>query len=272
MYFSDYHYAMREYIFSFEFDRGVHPVRDIFIDNSDLEATSLAISASTNTGWRVERIIGSENALDALEAVYLNTDICNECIYPHTACDARVEYEVIEHEPTSRTIYHATSEENFCYSVPSLAVTTLGSGLVFDALQSGPYYKWSVLVPSGRDLGELYDVLLADLPNGVRLKVCRIGTPTGWKHNRIDHSMELPHNQLEALEAAIELGYYERPRKAALKDIAEELGLPLTTLRYRLRRAEAWAVTTAHQLTQPYDLTPGEEQLIDVSTTMLDED
>ncbi|MFC6734041.1 helix-turn-helix domain-containing protein [Haladaptatus sp. GCM10025707] len=214
-------------------------------------ATTLAISASTDSRWRVERITGPEDALDTLEAVYLNPDICNECIYPHPACDAVAVYEVLEAEPTARTIYRSTTEVEFCYSVSSLAVATLGSGLVFDAVQRGPYYEWRVLVPAGRDLSAFHEALHADLPAGVTLSIRRVGSPEPWAHRRPNRELALPYEQRVALETATRLGYYEHPRRADLTDIARELDLPLTTLRYRLRRAEAWAVSLAATATQP---------------------
>ena len=41
------------------------------------------------------------------------------------------------------------------------------------------------------------------------------------------------------------MGYYDHPREATMAEIAAELDLPMTTLRYRLHRAEAWATATA---------------------------
>jgi hypothetical protein len=41
------------------------------------------------------------------------------------------------------------------------------------------------------------------------------------------------------------MGYYNHPRDATLEDLATHLDLPVTTFRYRLRRAEAWAATVA---------------------------
>lgn len=240
---------MREYVFLFEYERGVHPVRDVFIDHPDLLAASLTISASAETGWRVERITGPETALDALETVYLDVDICNECVYPHPRCDAQFEYEVLEDEPTVRTIYRSTTEESFCYSVSALAVETLGTGLVFDTRQRGSRYEWRVLIPANRNLRAFDDALRSDLPAGVTLQVQRVGTPDRWRPRRADGITDLPYAQREALETAIRLGYYEHPRNASLSDVARKLDLPLTTLRYRLRRAEAWSVAMAHGAT-----------------------
>ena len=63
---------MREYVFLLEYEYGVHPVRDVFIDHPDVVASTLDISISHDTGWRVERVTGPEHALDELESVYLD--------------------------------------------------------------------------------------------------------------------------------------------------------------------------------------------------------
>lgn len=236
---------MREYVVTLTYERGIHPLRDVFIDHPDLLATSLAISSTPETGWRVERITGPEAALEALEAVYLDPDICNECIYSHPKCDSEFEYEVLECEPTARTIYRSSTEKTFCSAVSVLAYETLGTGLVFNATQRGPHYEWRILIPANRDLGRFHDALHDNIPAGVMLSVDRVGQLEHWHTPHGPHGTDLPYAQRQALETAVQLGYYEYPREATLEDVASELGLPVTTLRYRLRRAEAWAVTVA---------------------------
>lgn len=236
---------MREYVFLLEYDRGVHPVRDAFIDHPEVVATALDISSALDGGWRIERLTGPEHALDAIESAYFN-DQCNDCIYPTPACDATFKYQVLEHEPTARTIYRYVTDESYCHAISYLALKTLGNGLVFDAIQRGPYYEWRLLVPTEKDVYAFHRTLRKDLPDGISLEVRRISTPERWlQARRSQHRTDLPYEQREALEMAIRMGYYDYPRKATLEDIATELDLPLTTFRYRLRRAEAWATTTA---------------------------
>lgn len=240
---------MREYIVLLTYDRGVHPVRDVYIDHPDLLGTSLAISSSPDVGWRVERLTGSEGALEELEQVYLDPEICNECIYPHPKCDAKFEFEVLETSSSGRTIYRSTTEESFCSAVSVTAMETLGPGLVFDATHRGPYYEWRILIPENRDLQSFHAALESGIPDGVDLEVRRIGQFEQWHHGTRHRGTELPYEQREALETAVRLGYYEYPRTASLEDIAHELDLPLTTLRYRLRRAESWAIMGAQSPT-----------------------
>lgn len=236
---------MREYVFLLEYDRGIHPVRDFFIEHPEIVTTSLSMSIASDGGWRVERATGPEQDLDALETVYFD-EHCNDCTYPTPACDTVLDYQVIEREPTARTIYRHVTDMSYCSSLGYLAYETFGDGLVFDATQRGPYYEWRVLIPTDRDVDAFRRTLQEDLPNGVTLTVRRVGTPERWVETRQpQYGTGLPYEQRQALEAAMRMGYYEHPRDATLGDLAADLDLPLTTLRYRLRRAEAWAATIA---------------------------
>lgn len=249
---------MREYVFLLKYDRGVHPVRDAFIDHPRVVATALDISSALDGGWRIERLTGPEHALDAIESAYFNEQ-CNDCTYPTPACDATFEYQILEHEPTVRTIYRYVTDISYCHAISYLALKTLGNGLIFDAVQRGPYYEWRLLVPTEENIDAFHETLREDLPDGVSLQVRRVSTPERWLHaRRSQDGMDLPYEQREALETAIQMGYYDYPREATLGDIAAELNIPLTTLRYRLRRAEAWATKTALREAQLDTITDNE--------------
>lgn len=238
---------MREYVFLLEYERGIHPIRDVFINHPDVVATALDISITLNGGWRIEHLSGEKAALDAVQAVYFNEQ-CNDCTYPTSKCDTALEYQVLEREPTSRTIYRHVTEMSYCTSLGYLALETLGNGLVFDTTQRGPYYEWRVLVPIEQNVDAFHQTLREKLPDGVSLTVRRIGGPERWLHDRrprFRRGVDLPYEQREAVETAWQMGYYAHPRDATMEDIAAELGLAVTTLRYRLRRAEAWATATA---------------------------
>jgi len=45
------------------------------------------------------------------------------------------------------------------------------------------------------------------------------------------------------LEAAVERGYYSRPREVTVSDLSDELGVPRSTVQYRLRSAEDLVVS-----------------------------
>lgn len=243
---------MREYVLRLEYEKEVHPVMDVFIRHPDMIAKSLDISASLDGGWRIVRIAGSEKALDTLEEVYLDPDICNDCAFPHPACDGEFEYQVLESAPTTRTIYKYTSDVSYCHSITFLALSHFGSGLIFDAEQRGSMYRYRILVPSDSDMCGFRETLDEGLPDGVTLAVERVGEPNDWTRPG-DSITEFPFKQRQALETALQMGYYETPRQSTLEDIATHLDLPLTTLRYRLRRAEAWALEHVFANTQLRD-------------------
>lgn len=46
--------------------------------------------------------------------------------------------------------------------------------------------------------------------------------------------------QKSALEAAINRGYYEEPRKQTVTEITTDIGVSRSTFQYHLNRAEAW--------------------------------
>lgn len=241
---------MREYVIRLTYEKGVHPVMDVFIQYPDMIAKSLDIAASLDGGWRVVRITGPEEGVTALEEVYLNPDICNDCTFPHPACDGKFEYQVLESAPSARTIYKYASDVSYCHSITFLALSHFGSGLVFDSEQRGPMYRYRILMPSDSDMCGFREVLDDGLPDSVDFAVERIGEPNEWLPTS-DAITDLPFKQRRALETAFQMGYYETPRQSVLQEIATQLDLPLTTLRYRLRRAEAWALEQMFTETHP---------------------
>lgn len=75
-----------------------------------------------------------------------------------------------------------------------------------------------------------------EVPDSVRIDIEAVGG------DRV--APELPNDrlsdrQLEALSVAVELGYYELPRKATSEDVARELGCATSTAAEHLRKAEA---------------------------------
>lgn len=232
---------MREYVLRLEYQSGVHPMMDVFIEHPEMVARSLDVSATLDGGWRIVRVTGPTAALDALEDVYLDPDICNDCTYPHPACDGDFEYDLLEKDQTARTIYKYASDVTYCHSVTFLALSHFGDGLVFHTEQRGRVYRYRILIPDGFDMSGFQDVLEAKLPDGVALTVERVSPSASWTPPS-ESAHDLPFEQRQALETARRMGYYETPRRAQLADIAAELDLPLTTLRYRLRRAEAWGI------------------------------
>lgn len=230
---------MREFGFTVEYGGGSDPVMDVFIRYPQLFNDANSISVSGSGLWRVDSFTGPEAALEELEEVYTSNLVCNDCLGVHPECDAVWSYEVITREKGYRTVYSYLKQINYCHSIPYLSLARLGDGLFFDAQRKGNRYDWRVLVPDDRDVGELYDAIEERLPQGISLNLRQFKEPEQWGKPGPNAS-DLPHEQLEALLTAAEMGYYETPRNATLGEIAEELTVPESTCRYRLRRAESW--------------------------------
>lgn len=233
---------MREFVFTIQFDRGVDPLSDLFIAHPEAIATAVTISVSYRGLWRVDHVTGPTDALADLERAFTDPTHCNECAGPHEACDADRHHEVLSHRDGGFTAYTHHGDVSYCHSVPYFATATLGDGLLFDAQRRGDRYEWRILTPDDAAVGELYDALQDGLPDGVTVTLEQVGAPTHWGEH-VTTIADLPYAQREALETGVALGYYRTPRDASLGDVADAVGVPQSTLRYRLRRAEAWLTT-----------------------------
>jgi predicted DNA binding protein len=73
-------------------------------------------------------------------------------------------------------------------------------------------------------------------PDALQLQVDKIGR---FPSARANPASELSDRQWEALEAALDLGYYDKPRGATHEEIAEALGCAPNTASNHLQKAEA---------------------------------
>lgn len=232
---------MREFVFTIEYESGVDSVADVFIEYPSTLSKSLACSINDDTMWRLDRITGPSAALDRLEHLLLDTELCNEC--PNRpACQSHREYELLARDATSCTIYTYRSEIDRCRTLPHLAREHLGDGLLYETQRRGDQYEWRILMRNDAHVGRLYDAMQADLPEGLSVDLSHLTEPTHWTDEAIT-AAELPYEQREALELAVEYGYYETPRETSLSDLAADVGIPQSTLQYRLQRAESWLAT-----------------------------
>jgi predicted DNA binding protein len=234
---------MREFAFTLSYERGVDPVMDVFIDHESLVSKAVSISVWPGGLWRVDRLSGDREALDAVGDAYLDATVCNECAAPHGDCDAVRTYEVIDEGSGGETVYSYHEEVSYCHSIPFLAASRLGPGLLFDSQRRGDRHEWRVLMRDDRGVGDLYDAIDAGLPAGVSMSLRGLTTPERWGE-RTATVADLPPEQRRAIETAVGMGYYRTPRDATLAAIAARLDVPESTLRYRLRRAEAWLTAT----------------------------
>jgi DNA-binding CsgD family transcriptional regulator len=77
---------------------------------------------------------------------------------------------------------------------------------------------------------------LADVPPEVEVTVERFGP---YRERRLSVADLLTDRQREVLDVAVDLGYYEVPRRATHRDVAERLGLSVGTVSEHLQKIEA---------------------------------
>ena len=78
--------------------------------------------------------------------------------------------------------------------------------------------------------------LVANLPDQLSVSVNRLGEYDAYRESQVT---ALTDRQEEVLEVARERGYYEIPRRASVRDVAEEVGCSKSTAANHLRKAES---------------------------------
>lgn len=244
---------MREFVINLEYEEGIDPVMDVFIQHSRLISNSVDISVAGGTLTRVDRVSGPSEGIAALKDVYLDTGICNECGAPNSQDNADDPYEVLTERENNITVYTRYDEFTSCNSVPYHAIQLLQTGLLFDSQRQSNRHQWRILLPNDDAVGELYDRLKTELPDDVVISFQRLTTPRRWG-DRTGTVADLSPEQRTAIEEAVRKNYYDTPRGTTLADLASELKIPQSTLRYRLRRAEAWLTTSSITLSPSGEL------------------
>lgn len=119
------------------------------------------------------------------------------------------------------------------------ALASLGGSVVEAVVEDGDYYMTIHLSPSA-DVRRMTDVVEESYP-GARLLKRRQTTRPDLTAQRVRHVLvaELTERQRSALEAAYHAGFFEWPRDASGKDVAESLGVTPPTFHQHIRKAEA---------------------------------
>ncbi|WP_276270769.1 helix-turn-helix domain-containing protein [Haloarcula litorea] len=231
---------MREFIFTIDYDPGVDPLMDVFMDHPETHSRTIACNVAEDGMWRLERIAGSETALQELDEVFDDPVQCTECIGFHD-CDTEWYYEVIAEAEGQRTVYSYRSEAGDCHSVPRLAIEHVGHGVLCETERRGSRCEWRLLLCNDRGVDDLFSELEDELRPGLTIEFRQLGDPSYWTDEAVTLA-ELPPEQQAAVEAAVDHGYYRTPRAVSLSDLADRLDVSRSTLQYRLQRAEAWIV------------------------------
>jgi predicted DNA binding protein len=231
--------GMRELVFALDYDPGWNTLADTLADFPDARVRSLSLHATADSLWRVDHATGSPDALSAIEDTFLTADYYADCIATEP-CGADSETEVLDETDDTLVLYTYWQRTPVCTSIPHLGLEHLGDGLLFETQHEQRRHTWRIIHPEDADIHGFFDALHAELSADVNVEIIRL---TGLSAtNTATFSAEegtLTREQREALTAAVHHGFYNTPREIDLGELAEELGLPRSTLTYRVRRAEA---------------------------------
>ncbi|WP_353635129.1 helix-turn-helix domain-containing protein [Halobacterium sp. NMX12-1] len=229
---------MREFAFTVTYEEGVDDLVDVFIRNPGLSSYTRSCHVTGNTMWRVDNVSGPQEALAEYDRALDRLSRCSS-LRGIGGCEMDFEYETLESQPNGRVIYSRQSEGEGCRSIPYLAAEYLGDGLLLHAKQRGDAYRWQILAADDAAMSEVYEELERNLRDGLTLELDRVEHAPEWP-DRDPTPTDLPAEQREAVELAVEYGYYEQPRQASLQEIASAEDIPTSTLQYRITQAEAW--------------------------------
>nr|WP_233510263.1 transcriptional regulator [Haloferax sp. Atlit-4N] len=166
---------MREVVFTIEYERGVDPLMDVFIESPDLYARSMQVQATSEAVWGIEKLVGTPSVLDEyderLERVAQESSLVGMCGAPVT----EYRYEMLSSNPESRKIYSLQREGDGPRSLPIAAANHLGEGVIMRSERHGDQFRWHLLVDGS--LGTLHDDVRANLRDGLSLTVERLGEP-----------------------------------------------------------------------------------------------
>ena len=222
---------MREVVFDVTHPPGENPIADLLAAHPSARVRTLACHATRGSLWRLDRAVGDAEVLDELEGM-AGARYFADCLI-REGCDGDWETTALDRERESLLLYSYWERTPACDSVPHLALEEFGDGVVFETTWRERTQNWRVLAPDG-PVGPFVEDVRSVVPPDVEVAFERVGDPGSAGNDA------LPPKQADALEAAVEAGYYETPRGIEAYELAEELGIPGSTLTYRLRRAEAW--------------------------------
>jgi predicted DNA binding protein len=132
------------------------------------------------------------------------------------------------------------------------------SGIVTSATLDAGGWHVTLTFPARGDLSTAYEVWET---NNWKIYVDRIGADAG----EFTETVGLTDEQHQAMERAVELGYYEIPRRITLEELAADLEISHQALSERLRRANRnLIVETVHN---PEESTESEERGVEAVDT-----
>ncbi|WP_408960469.1 helix-turn-helix domain-containing protein [Natrinema sp. 74] len=228
---------MRELVFALEYEPGCNRVADTLADHPDARIRSLSLHATAERLWRVDHAAGTPEALDAIEDAFLTIDYYADCLATED-CGATQTTRVLDRTDDTLVLYSDWVRTPTCASVPHIARTHFGDGVLFETRHEGRHYTWRLIHSGQGDVSAFFDELRTAVGECAQMEMLRTADTTETGARSDDNAIGLSPEQEAALRAAVEHGYYESPREVDVGELAEHLDVPRSTLTYRLRRAE----------------------------------
>lgn len=232
---------MRELVFALEYAPGTNAVADILAANPETTIRSLSCHVTPGNLWRVDLVTGGAPALDDLAATVANAEYYTDCL-ARRDCEADWDTQVLDRAAETLVLYSYWTRTPSCTSIPHLALDHFGDGLIFETTWVGHRYEWRIIAPGDTAYHDFLGTIEDEIDGTTGVTFVRVGE-TGGDTPPADGGPSLTPEQDAAIRAAVEHGYYETPREIETYELAEELGIPGSTLSYRLRRAEAHLAT-----------------------------
>ncbi|WP_096391637.1 helix-turn-helix domain-containing protein [Halopenitus persicus] len=228
---------MRELVFALEYEPGCNAVADALAEHPDARVRSLSLHATAERLWRVDHATGTPDALDAIADAFRDGDYYADCLATDD-CGATQTTRVLDRTDDTLVLYSDWERTPACASVPHIARDHLGDGVLFETRHEGRHYTWRLIHSGDGDVPAFFDALETAVGECARTEMLRSTDTTAAAGGSEGDRNGLSPEQEAALQAAVEHGYYESPRGIDVGELAAHLGVPRSTLTYRLRRAE----------------------------------
>ena len=227
---------MRELVFALEYAPDTNAVADILAANPETTIRSLSCHVTSDNLWRVDHVSGNEDALEALTETVANAEYYTDCL-ARRDCEADWETQVLDRTDDTLVLYSYWMRTPSCVSIPHLALDYFGDGLIFETTWTGRRYEWRIIAPGDTTYHAFREAIADEIDETTGVDFVRVGGTSDGPTSTDEDA--LTSEQDAAIRAAVERGYYETPRAVETYELADELGIPGSTLSYRLRRAEA---------------------------------
>lgn len=228
---------MYDFSFTITYDVGADEYTDQFIQRESLRSEALYACLDPSKMWVLEVVTGDPQDLTAVDDLLLDESLDRYSVSGRP-CTATRRVSRLTEKSRQRTTYTHVSDISYCDAIPLIAVKYVSDGVLFRQTRSGETAQWHILVQDDESVGMLYDTVSGRLADGLQFSFDHLTQLDQWESRLLSPS-GIRAEQRETLTAAVNHGYFETPREVTLDELATELGLPRSTVSYRLRRATA---------------------------------